>query len=239
MTDSTARAIQSALNQNWAEAIVLNQEIIKTNKRDVDALNRLGFAYLQSGKFSDARATFTKVTKIDPYNHIAQRNLTKLNSIKRKDLDKTAGSNISPLLFLEEPGITKIATCINPAPLGILSTLTAGQEVTLKAKNHCVEIRDRHNTYLGALPDDLSFRMIKLIKTGNTYKTYVKGFGKNKLTIFIREHERDKKLGDQPSFLTPMGFIAGGAETNSGSEKPDMTPTGEENELSGREDETT
>lgn len=224
----TAEAIQAALSQNWPSAISANTSILKEDKHNIDALNRLGFAHLQSGQFTAARETFEKVIKLDRYNQIASRNLKKLTTIKRKDLDRSAGHSISPLMFLEEPGKTKIAPCVNLAPLTVLSTLTAGQEVSLKAKNHCVEIRDSHGSYLGALPDDLSYRMIKLLKAGNTYQVYVKGFGKNLLTVFIREEKRSRILADQPSFVSAVNYTSLGADSQATVEKPDVTATGEE-----------
>lgn len=195
-------AIAAALTQNWREAIRINSALLKLNSHDTDVLNRLGFAYLQSGQFSQAKKMLHKVLELDPYNQIASRNIKKLSTLKRKDLSKTAQCRISPLMFLEDPGKTKIAVCVNPAPLRILSTLVAGQEVQLKAKNHCVEIRDNKNTYLGALPDDLSFKLIKFISCGNRYQVSIKGIGKNSLTVFLRELSRGKRFAHQPSFIS-------------------------------------
>lgn len=228
MTDSPLpeTAIAAALVQNWKEAIRINTTILKQNKTDIDALNRLGFAYLQSGQFTRSRKMFQKVLKIDPYNQITSRNIKKLGSIRRKDLGRTSPRRLSPLMFLEEPGKTKIVVCVNPAPTSVLSTLVAGQEVQLKARNHCVEVRDERNSYLGALPDDLSFKLIKFLSGGNHYQTLVKGVGKNTLTVFLHEITRGKRFAHQPSFITTTSFLPF-SRTRS-SEGPDMTPTGEE-----------
>lgn len=219
-------AIAAALAQNWKEAIKINTAILKQNKTDIDALNRLGFAYLQSGQFTSAKKMFQKVLKIDPYNQIASRNSKKLTSIKRKDLVRTTGGKLSPLMFLEEPGKTKIVVCVNPAPKNVLSTLVAGQEVQLKARNHAVEVRDERNAYLGVLPDDLSFKLIKFLAGGNRYQTLIKGVGKNTLTVFLRETARGKRFAHQPSFITTTSFLPF-SRAHAG-EGPDMTPTGED-----------
>lgn len=200
-------AIQAALQQNWKTAIELNTEILKTDKKNVDAYNRLGFAYLKSGQIKKAKETFEKVLSLDQYNQIASKNLQKLSSMKKDGLLTANSTDISPLLFLEEPGKTKVVDCINAAPMNVLTGLTCGQEVYLKPKKHTIEIRDQHEKYLGALPDDVAFKMIKFITAGNTYSIFVKGITKNNLSVFIRELKRGKKLQNQPSFIGTTNYM--------------------------------
>ena len=71
--------------------------------------------------------------------------------------------------FLEDPGKTKIIVCIHTAPQAVLALVSPGEEMVLNAKNHAVEIRNHHNTYIAALPDDLSFRFIKFLAAGNAF----------------------------------------------------------------------
>lgn len=210
MTDTTRTeqsAIDAALTQNWKEAIRINLQLLKENKSNISVLNRLGFAYMQSGDFPLAKRTFHKVIKIDEYNQIAIKNLKKLTLVNEKDILKTNTKQLSPLLFLEEPGKTKIVACINAAPLAILSRVSPGEEIIMHAKNHTVEIRNDQNIYLGALPDDLSFRIIKFLAGGNTYQALVQSVGKNTLTLFIRELSRGKRFKTQPSFASPGVYI--------------------------------
>ncbi|MFH0749627.1 MAG: hypothetical protein V1917_01760, partial [Candidatus Gottesmanbacteria bacterium] len=143
----------------------------------------------------------------DPYNQIAAKNLHKLASTKRDALITTNTCDISPLLFLEEPGKTKVVDCINAAPMNTLTCLTCGQEVFLKPKKHTVEVRDQHSKYLGALPDDVAFKMIKLLTAGNTYSVFVRGISKNCISVFIRELKRGKKLQNQPSFIGATNYM--------------------------------
>ena len=70
-------AIQAALEQNWKTAIRLNTELIKNDKTNTDAWNRLGYAFLKDGQIKKAKETFEKVTEIDPYNQIAIKNIKK------------------------------------------------------------------------------------------------------------------------------------------------------------------
>lgn len=229
MTDHSLsdQAVAAALSQNWKEAIRVNAAILKESKQDIEALCRLGYAYLKLGHFKEAKMTYEKVLSLDQYNQIAEKNLAKLVSLKKKNLSADGGAAISPLMFLEEPGITKVVECIHVAPPQTLSTLSAGQEVTLKLKNHCVEIRTNQKTYLGALPDDISFRLLKLIQSGNTYRAIVKAVEKNGLKVLLRETGRGKRFANQPTFAASTSYVPF-ARGVSAAEAPDMTPTGED-----------
>lgn len=221
-------AVAAALTQNWKEAIRINTAILKTTKDDVEGLCRLAYAYLKIGKLPLAKQTYEKVLKIDQYNQIAQKNIAKLSTLKKKHLTGQTNEAISPLMFLEEPGITKIVDCIHAAPPNVLSGLSAGQEIALKAKNHCVEVRTNANTYLGALPDDISFKLIKFLAGGNTYRAVVKSVEKNNLRVLLREVSRGKRFANQPSFTTSSSYVPFSRGITTAAEAPDVTPTGEE-----------
>jgi hypothetical protein len=225
---STNDAIAAALKQNWQLAVDLNIEISKSNKNDIDALNRLGFAYLKLCKVKEAKKTFEKVISIDRYNQIAVKNIAKLEHITEDNIESLAvNTAMSPLLFLEDPGKTKVVQCVNVAPETVLATLHCGQEIQLKAKNHCVEIRDHEQRYLGALPDDLSFRLIKLLEAENSYQVNIKSIDKNSLTVFIRELARGEKFINQPSFINIVSYSTFSKDIVHDVEKPDTSATGE------------
>ncbi len=200
-------AINAALAQNWLDAIHINIALLKQNKESVNTLNRLGFAYLQLGQITTAKKTFQKVIKLDEYNQIAIKNVKKLGLVRQKDLKKTSLSGRSPMMFLEEPGKTKIVECVNTAPLQALSCACPGEEVLLKTKKHAVEVRTTNNIYLGALPDDIAFRLIKFISGGNSYTVHIKSIGKNSLVLFIRETMRGKRFLNQPSFASTGIYV--------------------------------
>ncbi len=234
MADSaTAQsAIQSALAGDWNEAVRINLALIRQDEKDINALNRLAYAYLQKGLATQSKRWLKKVLNNDPYNQIALKNLKKLTTLKQKDIVKSADIKVSPLLFLEEPGKTKIVGCVNLAPAHILATLSPGQEVYIKAKNHCIELRDTTQIYLGALPDDLSFKLIKLLSAGNKYQAIIKGVGKNALTVFVREISRGKRFANQPSFYSTSYVPLSRLEPRT--QAPDVTPTGEGTEEESR-----
>lgn len=228
-TSTAADAITAALCHNWKEAIRVNTLILKVDTTNIAALNRLGYAYAQNNQFNLAKTTFQKVLKLDPYNQIAFKHTKKLGKGRQKLLPQANLPRVSPLMFIEEPGITKIVAGVNLAPAQTLATLSPGMEVILKSRNHCVEIRSTANTYIAALPDDIAFKLLKLIASGNRYQAIIKSVEKKSLMILLRELSRGKRFADQPSF-TPVSValspIPHSAIDRAG-DKPNVTTSGE------------
>lgn len=231
-TTNSTKAVAAALSQNWKEAISINQEILKEESGNFEALCRLAYAYMRSGELSKAKKSYEQVLSLDKYNQIAQKNLKKLSNLKKDDILAESEKVVSPLMFLEEPGKTKTFECTKLAPNQTLSVLSSGEEVYLKQKNHCIEIRSASNTYLAALPDDTSFKLARLIEAGNTYQVIIKTIDKNSLKVLIRELSRGAKFANQPSFTSTTSYIpfSKGGSGVSSDDIPDMTPTGEETE---------
>jgi tetratricopeptide (TPR) repeat protein len=232
MPDSTLSdqtAIAAALTGNWKEAILINLALLKVDKTDVDTLNRLAYAYLKSGEIAAAKRTFSKALDLDPYNGIALKNSKLLSGAKRKSTKGQALPAAAPSAFLEDPGKTKIVSCVNLAPAQSLMTLSPGQMVDLKPRKHAVEIRS-DKTYLAALPDDVTFKLLKLLAAGNTYQVVVKAVGKNMLTVILRELSRGKRFANQPSFIstTATSYTPFAPAEVHPEEKPSVVATGEE-----------
>ena len=73
----------------------------------------------------------------------------------------------------------------------------------LTPKTRTIAVHTAQNQHLGYLPDDLSHRLIKLMRLGNKYTAIVRGSGKNSLNILIRETFRSKR-SSAPSFSLPQ-----------------------------------
>lgn len=193
------KAVNFALQCKWEEAINTNLEILKNDKDNVDALNRLARACAEMGEMSKAKKTCKKVLKIEPSNQIAQKALQRYK--RAKNNSKTAADKYaSPSTFLEEPGKTKIVSLLNPGDSKIISSLDAGDEVLMTTHSHRVCITDKKGKYLGRLPDDLAARLKTLVKGGNKYEIYVKTIAPKELKIFIKEMERGRDFLNTPSF---------------------------------------
>ena len=127
-------------------------------------------------------------------------------------------------------------TLTNLASSEILSTVNIGDPVILHPKKHSIEIRDQNNTYLGALPDDIAFRLIKLLKYGNTYRVNIKNIAKNNITVFLSEIKRGKRFANQPSFLSSFSSRSSLSPTHA-KNSPDETDSDEEAKPDQDEDE--
>lgn len=225
--DLEKQAVQAAIKGSWTKAVTLNQQLIKEDPKNIAALNRLARAYWELGKIDNAQKTYKKVLKIDPYNSIATKNFQRLTKRRKKGKQKkiTYTSN----LFLEEPGKTKTVKLVRLASAEVLSELNSGQAVKLTPKKRAISVTTEDNTYLGSLPDDLSLRLIKMIKGGNRYQSLIKAVERQHLEIFIREIFRSKRFHNLPSF-PPSGtsYIPYLSPETIYEERPETTPTGEE-----------
>lgn len=207
------QAIQTALEGNWPSAITINKNLVKENPEDVDALNRLSFAYTITGKLREAKSTYQKVLLIDPLNPIALRNLKKL---KDKNFNAAGNGNSNTHLnnnFLEEPGRTKVVELVNIAQPKFIEALRTGQSVELSIKRLKIFVLEQKQ-YIGVLPDDIARRLIKFIKGGCSYSAYIKSSNAHKVTIFIKEVKKTTRFKDQPSFTsiseTPLALDKNG-----------------------------
>lgn len=205
MSNLAQLAINAALCCDWNKAISINKSILQENETDIGALSRLAYALMQLGKIAEAKKKYRKILSADRFNYIAQKNLDRINSLpkmSKREPNLKVKTSLSPNLFLEEPGKTKSITLTNIAPANVCSGLRIGDFVTLHPKKHSIEVRDQNKTYLGALPDDIAFRLIRFLKSGNVYETCIKNVQKKSIAVFIREVKRGKRFRHQPTFIT-------------------------------------
>ncbi len=200
MRDLAQEAIEKALDCEWDQAIELNKEILKNDPSDIDALNRLARAYSEKGNIKKAKETSQKVLKIDPYNSIALKCISKWKNAQKIDLAKSTPTNAQ--IFLEEPGKTKVVSLIHLGSKCIIANLDAGDEVVINSHSHRVSITTLDGKYIGRLPDNLSARLRKLINMGNKYESFIKSISPTEVKVFIREKSKCPKLADIPSFST-------------------------------------
>lgn len=230
MTDFSRLAVQAALKQEWTQAVDLNIQALDANPQDSDALNRLGFAYLQLGQIAKAKSTYELALKYNQYNAIAKKSLARIELINQKktkfDPTTLASSKTS---FIEEPGKTKSVSLVRTADTQIIASVNAGIEVEIVAKNRRISIQTLSGTYLGSLPDDLAFRVGNLLKQGYQYKAHVKSTNSNTIVIFIRETSKPQKGNTPPSFPVLGGIKNTNIPRGDIYDAPiDVTPTGEE-----------
>jgi len=192
-------AISAAKKQEWDQAIELNTEILGRNPNDIGAINRMGLAYLQLGKTTNAKKAFNSVLEKDRSNIIAKKHL---NNLKNKQVANLA---VTQVYFIEEPGKTKIADLHRLARKDFLKKLHVGQKCQLISKGKHISVETEDGKYIGSLPDDLSFRLCKLITRGNEYECLVHSFNETKCRVHIREEKTSQKNKHTLSF--PSGKI--------------------------------
>lgn len=199
-------AIEASLAGDFERAITINKKILASDKKNVEALNRLGCAYFGLGNFKKAQEVYRKALKIDPYNNIILKNLKRISQVKGSINNKSKGFPLKiEDLFLTEPGKTKVVSLVNLPSTNVILQFSAGAPVNLIPKRRTISVyfndeNKKRGVYLGSLPDDLSFRLLRLIKNGYRYNAYIKNVSKKNLTIIIKELSRGKKFQNQPSF---------------------------------------
>lgn len=177
------QAIEASIKGNWRDAVRLNCEILKTCKQNIEALNRLSFAYVQIGKRTLARQTINNVLQIDKFNQIAKKNSF---LIKKVHLPT---SNID---FIEEPGITKIIALVDVGEKNSLSKIRSGTKLGMKIRRRRICL-SADCVYIGKLPEDLNKNFICLIKKGHTYEFFFKSFDQRRVQVLLRETPRRSK----------------------------------------------
>lgn len=202
-TSLSSQAIKAALEARWEDAISLNLQIIETSPKDIDSLNRLARAFFELNDLAKSEQFYKQVLEIDSYNPIAQKNLKIVLSCKKSghSFNQNTKTAVSPLMFLYEPGKTKLVSLLKVAEPQRLSTVYCGMPLEIVPKNRGISILDSDGKYLGVLPDDVAFQLVRFIKGGNKYAAYAKSVKVNGLIILIRETLRSKKFRNQPSFL--------------------------------------
>lgn len=198
------KAIQAAIQGDWEEAVILNLNLLKEDNNNLATLNRLGRAYTELGDIEKARETFQKVIKFDKYNPIAKKNLKRLKAKQRTTISGNQKTSTLPIRanFIEEPGKTKTTQLVRLAEADVIVNLNIGQLVILEPKKRAVSVKTEEGTYIGSLPDDLSFNLKKRLLAGNKYEAIIRGIEGHSTQLLIRETHRCHRYKNDPSFLS-------------------------------------
>jgi len=181
--DLAQKAILAALKGEWEDAVKYNRSALKDCPDDVQTLNRLAKAYRELGKVKQARYFCRKVIRIDPIDSIALRNLENWENIKASKRTPSCASGAAN--FIEEPGKTKLVSLLYLGDPGLISKLSAGEELILSPHSHRVSVTTKDYKYVGRLPDDLSARLRQYVKLGNSYRVIVKSVDQHNIVVFI------------------------------------------------------
>jgi len=199
---SSKQAIALAMEGRWQEAVTANRNLIESFPSDVDAYNRLGRAHMELGEYAMAREAYEKALKVDPYNTIAQKNMSRLSRLGKADIKKaTAGQEkVEPQQFIEEVAKAGVVSLRRLASPEVLAKIVTGARVNLKVEGTYLNVENSRGEYLGQVEPRHSKRLIKLMAGGNRYAASIISSTENSLKIMIREVYQHPSQAGQPSF---------------------------------------
>ena len=195
------QAVAAALDSDWPRAIELNTKILEGSPDDVEARNRLGRGFIETGRLEEAKASFAEVLKAEPYNSIAIRGTQRITALlDHKSKSVTTTTRTQPRLFIEDMGKTGILRLINPAPAHILARYSAGSECELREQEGLLAVHASDGELLGFLEPKVGRRLIDLIRTGNQYVAAMVSNDQANARVAIREVLQSAENASRISF---------------------------------------
>lgn len=113
-------AVNYAIQGDWGNAIIANEDMLSLDEKDVETLNRLAKAYYESGDVEAAKRTYTLVLEYNELNPIARRALSVIE--KTESQPTKTRTYVEMRNFVIETG-KSILTTIHidqPEPLSLL-----------------------------------------------------------------------------------------------------------------------
>jgi tetratricopeptide (TPR) repeat protein len=185
---TSKQAITLAMEGKWKEAVAVNRSIIEMFPDDVEALNRLGRAYLELGEYSLSEEAYRRTGGIDPFNIIARKNLQRLSRLKETAISSTAGADrLEPQSFVEEIGKAGVVRLVDPAPPEVLVRAVAGDRAQLRIDGSTLIVENKAGEYLGKVETEHGQRLARLAHGGNRYSAVIVSSAEDVISIIIRE----------------------------------------------------
>ncbi len=207
MRHQIERARRLAVAREWDEAVEVNRQILEQSPRDVEALNRLGKALMELGRFAEALEEYRRALEIDPTNSIAQRNASRLEEIigtvgeaARPEEVAEGAPEVRSSVFIQETGKTYVTDLERPGEPAVLAKLGPGDEVDLRIQDQQVEVYTLAGERLGELEPRIAQRLIHLVSLGNRYRAYVVQLSGYTVRIILREVYRNPEAPEPISF---------------------------------------
>ena len=200
--EKSREAIALALQGQWERAIEVNSGILRLFPEEVEALNRLGKACLEVGRYSEAREAFETSAKIAPHNAISKKNLERLAHLQETAAPPKHRKAVMPSLLIEESGRSGITLLQKPAGRHVLAKMAAGDGLRLQTRDHALVVENSHGEYLGKVEPKLATRLIRFVNNGNRYDAAVISVNHQEISVIIWEAYRHPSLGNIFSFPT-------------------------------------
>ena len=131
--DKSNQAISLATQGKWDEAATVNQELLDVIPDDVEALNRMGKALSETGRYADARKALESALEISPSNAIARKNLDRMAGLKDAPTSSKpnngAMGHLTPQVFIEESGKSTTTSLLGLADASVFAQVTSADVV--------------------------------------------------------------------------------------------------------------
>ncbi len=192
----------AAIEGKWDEAITRNLELLERFPQDAEAQNRLGRAYHEFGRYSEAYESYLAALRIDAANLIARRNLQRLEHLRGRTEGEGGRMSTVPRthVFIEEVGKTSVEELVNPLSIDELAEIAPGEQLELEVDGKRLYVLDANGRRLGEIQSKTAERVVDLQAGGNRYEVYALGLAAGSLRVILREVYRD------PSQVTKVSF---------------------------------
>ena len=200
--EKSKEAIALTLEGDWERATDVNKEILQLFPNDVDALNRLGKAYLELGRYTSARTSFESALRTSPHNTIAKKNLERLFHLQDTAPSSKQTKAVTPYLFIEESGKSVITLLRNTPPFHVIAKMAAGDPVKLEARDYGLVVKNDDGEFLGQLEPKLGLRLKRLMNGGNRYDAAIISVNREEVSVVILEAYRHPDMSGVCSFPT-------------------------------------
>ena len=222
--DLSQEAVNLAVKGEWERATEVNIAILELFPTDVEAMNRLVKALIETGSYVDAQAALNQVCEIAPYNNIAKKNRARLDQLTAnpdlpksetsKQARKAAGASQT---FIEESGKSATTVLRNSNSLrnanGRETTihLAPSDPVVLSREKNTVMVKTLDGQLLGQLEPKMGNRLARLMDGGNKYSAVVVSVNDDGVSIMVRETFKHPSLQNMCSFPSQSAANSDGA----------------------------
>ena len=198
--DKGKEAIALALKGEWEAAVQTNQDILLAFPEDVEALNRLGKALMELGRYNAARGAFANAVAFSPHNSIAKKNLERLDHLQDSSPQPKLSKVVTPNLLIEESGKSGVTLLCKPGHDAVLAKIAAGDGVNLRILDRSLVIENCQGQYVGQVEPKLALRLMRLMESGNKYEAAVISVDRQDASIVIWETYHNPNNGTSCSF---------------------------------------
>ncbi|MCA1670181.1 MAG: tetratricopeptide repeat protein [Thermomicrobia bacterium] len=204
------RALELAGEGRWEESEQVNRDILARFPRDFEAMNRLGKAFAEQHRYSDARDIYQKVLEIEPTNPIARKNVARMELLSTQPVEtngtvglaREARPQARQAMFIEEPGQSRMLIVESAVAQTTLSKLISGDHLELRQQGESVGVYNWEGEFIGFLPARVGHRLSAMMENGNQYQAAVAAVLDGALRIVVRETFHSPENRGRLSFPT-------------------------------------